>query len=84
MDKLVYDRALKGVVKDIFPEGKEPSSEFRPDERIDAFLSVGSINGRMVGSILTIGPLNKLMIELGRSVKDIMGIPYDMEINNQP
>lgn len=83
-DKLVYDRALKGVTKDIFPEGKEPTSEFRPDERIEAFLSVASINGRMVGSVLNIWSLNKIMIELGRSVKDIMGLPYDFEINDQP
>jgi len=83
-DKLVYDRALKGVVKDIFPEGKEPTSEFRPEERVEAFLSVASINGRMVGSVLSIWSLNKIMIELDRSVKDIMGIPYDFEINEQP
>lgn len=83
-DKLVYYSALKGVVKDIFPEGKEPKSEYRPDERIDSFLAAGSINGRMVGSIITIGCINKLMIELDRHVKDIMGIEYDMEINDQP
>lgn len=83
-DKLVYDRALKGVIKDIFPEGKEPSSEYRPEERVEAFLSVASINGRMVGSVLNIWAMNKIMIELGRSVKDIMGIPYDFEINEQP
>ena len=74
-DKLVYYSALKGVVKDIFPEGKEPKSEFRPDESVDALLSAESINARMVGSIISVGCINKLMIELGRKARDIMGLP---------
>ena len=38
-DKIVYYSALKGVTKDIFPEGKEPTSEFRPDEKLHSLLS---------------------------------------------
>lgn len=78
-DKLVYYSALKGVTKDIFPEGEEPYSEFRgPDEKVDTLLSVGSVNGRMVGSIIATGCINKILIELDRKVKDIMGIKYDL------
>lgn len=74
-DKIVYYSALKGVTKDIFPEGKEPRSEFRPEEKIDAMLSVESINARMVGSIINVGYINKILIELARKSRDIMDIP---------
>ena len=76
-DKLVYFSALKGVVKEIFPEGKEPYSEYRPDEKVHSFLPVGSINARMVSSVLTLGSINKVLIELDRHVKDIMGVKWD-------
>lgn len=74
-DKIVYYSALKGVTKDIFPEGKEPRSEFRPNEQIDTMLSVESINARMVGSIISSGCINKILIELGRRSREIMGLP---------
>lgn len=74
-DKIVYYSALKGVVKDIFPEGKEPRSQFRPDEPIDTMLSAESINGRMVGSIINTGCINKILIELARKSREIMGLP---------
>lgn len=76
-DKLVYFSALKGVVKEIFPEGKEPYSEYRPKEKVHSFLPVGSINARMVSSVLTLGSINKVLIELDRHVKDIMGVKWD-------
>lgn len=76
-DKLVYFSALKGVVKNIFPGGQEPYSEFRPKETVHSFLPVGSVNGRMVGSVLVHGAINKVLIELDRKVKDIMEIPYE-------
>ena len=76
-DKIVYNSANKAVEKGIFPKGKEPYTEFRPNENIDAFVSVTSISKRLVSSTLIYGSLQKLMIELDRSVKDIMEIPYD-------
>ena len=77
MDKIVYDRANKSVIKDQIPEGKEPYTEFRPNESIYAFVSEVSIDKRMVTSTVIVGAMNKLLVELDRSVKDIMGIPYD-------
>ena len=74
-DKVVYYSALKGVTKDIFPEGKEPKSNFRPDEQIDTLLSIESINARMVGSIINTGCINKILIELGRKAREIMELP---------
>lgn len=76
-DKLVYFSALKGVVKEIFPEGKEPYSEYRPEEKVHSFLPIGSVNARMVTSVLTLGAINKVLIELDRHVKDIMGVKWD-------
>ena len=76
-DKVVYFSANKAVEKNVIPEGLEPYTAFRPRESIDAFVSEVSIDKRMVTSTLIYGSLQKLMIELDRSVKDIMGIPYD-------
>lgn len=76
-DKVVYFSANKAVEKSLIPLNLEPYTEFRPNESIDAFVSETSIDKRMVTSTLIYGSLQKLMIELDRSVKDIMGIPYD-------
>lgn len=75
-DKLVYYSALKGVVKDIFPLGDEPRSEYRPDEIIGSLLSIGSVNARMVTSVLVLGGINKGLIELDRHIKDMCGIKW--------
>lgn len=75
-DKLIYYSANKGVVKDIFPAGKEPRSDYRPNEKIHSLLASDSINGRMVGSILINGGIGKVMVELARQCKDILGIKY--------
>lgn len=76
-DKIVYLAANKAVIKTVIPKGKEPYTDFRPDEEISALLSVSSINHRMVTSIIKNGILNKMLIELDRSVKDMAGIKYD-------
>lgn len=76
-DKIVYYSANKATEKNLFPLGQEPYTDFRPNEKIDAFVSEISIDKRMVTSTLIYGGLQKLMIELDRSVKDIMGIKYD-------
>lgn len=76
-DKLIYGTAVKGVDKDIFPKGEEPYSQYRPNEKIHALLSIGSINARMVTSVLINTGINKGLIELSRKCKDILGIKYD-------
>ncbi len=76
-DKIVYNSANKAVEKGIFPEGLEPYTEFRPNEKIDAFVADSSISKRLVNSSFVYGGLQKLMVELDRSVKDIMSIEYD-------
>ena len=76
-DKIVYNSANKAVEKGIFPKGKEPYTAFRPNEKIDAFVADSSISKRIVTSTYVYGAIQKAMIELDRSVKDLMGIPYD-------
>ena len=76
-DKYTSFAANKCITKDIIPDKDAPYTEFRPKEQVSAMLGVAGINGRMVTSILRIGSLQKLMIELDRHVKDMMGIPYD-------
>lgn len=76
-DKIVYFSANKATEKSLIPLGKEPYTAFRPNESIDAFVSQVSIDKRMVSSTVIYGSLQKLMIELDRSIKDIMEISYD-------
>lgn len=76
-DKLIYNTAIKGVIKDIMPEGDEPYTDFRPNEKIDALLTSASVNARMTASIITSGTLNKVLIELTRKCKDILGIKWN-------
>jgi 8-oxo-dGTP pyrophosphatase MutT (NUDIX family) len=76
-DKITYNAANKAIISKVIPEGKEPYTDFRPNEHISAFVSVTSIQKRMVQSTVTYGALQKLMVELDRTCKDMAGIPYD-------
>ena len=76
-DKITYFSANKAVIDSIIPIDKTPYTDFRPKEPIDAMMSVTSCNKRMVNSILIYGALQKLLIEMDRSCKDILNIPYD-------
>lgn len=73
-DKVVAQSANKGVIKNIFPKGLEPFSEYRSGEPIHALFAARSFNARMVTSVWVSGAINKCMIELDRQVKEIMGI----------
>lgn len=76
-DKIVFYSANKGVIKYIIPKEEEPYTAYRPNEHIDSFMSLSSISGRMTCSIPLFAATTKLMVELDRSIKDILGIPYD-------
>jgi hypothetical protein len=77
-DKLTFTVALKGTVGDTYDEDKVPYSSYRKDEHIDTLLNSTSVNKRMTPSVFKIGGSNKFAIELGRQVKDMLGIPYDV------
>ena len=79
-DKLIYYNANKGVDKDIIPKGLEPYSLDRPDERLHTIVSIAAINGRMVTSIPNVGVINRLLIEESRKIKDMAGIPYNVNL----
>lgn len=76
-DKITYFSANKAIIKNILPDNKAPYTNFRPNEPLDAFLSQTSVDKRMVSSLIVQGSINKLLVELDRSCKDILGIPYD-------
>lgn len=76
-DKIVYNAANKATVKNVLPAGLTPTTDFRPNEPVDALVSVTSIAKRMVVSIPIYGALQKLMVELDRSCKDLAGIEYN-------
>ena len=76
-DKIVYFSANKAVIKNVLPKQLTPYTDFRPTEPVDAFVSVTSINKRLVNSTLVYGALQKLVVEMDRKCKDIAGIKYD-------
>ena len=78
--KLTFFVAVKGVVRDVFDEGKEPTSSYRPEEKINALCATPSVDARMTPSVIIITLLNKVLIELTRQVKDILNIPYDLNL----
>lgn len=78
-DKIIYYSALKGVIKNTFPEGQEPRSSFRPEEKVHSLLAVSSVNGRMVTSVLIEGAINKYLIELSRKCKQIAGMKVSID-----
>ena len=75
-DKLVFSTALKGVIKTIIPKGKEPYTDFRPNEKVEALLTTAGVNARMVSSIILNGLINKILIETDRKCKENLGIKW--------
>lgn len=76
-DKIVYFSANKAIIKNILSKENTPYTDFRPNEPIDAFVSEVSISKRMVSSTIINGSINKLLVELDRTIKDKLGIKYD-------
>ncbi len=85
-DKLIYNSALKGVVKKIINEGDEPTTDFRPNEFIEGIITTSGVNARMVSSIIINGLINKIMIETTRACQEKLGIKwrnlYEIEAND--
>lgn len=74
-DKL-SSNANKSVLMDIYPDNEAPYTDFRPNENIDMCNSCSALDGRMITSLIKTGLLNKIMIELHRSVCDIMDVKW--------
>lgn len=75
-DKLVFYQALKGVNSTIIPRGQEAYTDFRPNEHINAFLTIDGVMARMVTSAISNGLINKIIIELTRQCQEKMGIKW--------
>jgi hypothetical protein len=71
-DKLVYNTALKGVCKDVIPEGQEPYPMSDPERKIDCLFAVMSSDARMVTSLYPTGVINSCLIELDRKIKKML------------
>lgn len=76
-DKITYFSANKAIIRNVLSGDNVPYTDSRPNEPVDAFVGIVSIDKRMVASIITYGSLQKLIIEMDRSIKDILNIPYD-------
>lgn len=68
-DKVAMYSANKNVISEMIQKGYEPYSEFRPDEEISMLVSPGTVNRRMVTSIIPISGIFKVLIELKRKIK---------------
>ena len=68
-DKIALFGPNKQIVSELIPDEYAPYSEFRPDEKIEALTSPGTIARRMTISIIPIMAANKVMIELKRKIK---------------
>ena len=76
-DKLCFMTANKCIVRDVLPNNLAPYTDFRPNEPIQTVISQVAVDKRLVTSTLVLGSINKLLVELDRSCKDILGIKYD-------
>ena len=74
-DKITFYGPLKTTIGRKIPAGLEPYSEFRPDEEISTFVAPNSVLQRKVPSVMKTMLLNKIIVELKRTVLDI----YDNE-----
>ena len=76
-DKVTAFSGNKMVIHAHIPDELAPFVDSRPNEPISSILSVTSLNKRLICGSVIFGSITRLMIELDRHVKDIMGIPYD-------
>lgn len=75
-DKCVVNNANKEVLMDLYSDNDAPYTDFRPTEKIDIISSASAVDGRIITSPVKLGAINKCMIELSRSVCDIMGVKW--------
>lgn len=75
-DKLVFNQALKGVNSYVIEKGQEAYTDYRPNEYVNAFLTLTGVMARMVASAFLQGLANKLIIELSRQCQEDLGIKW--------
>lgn len=75
-DKLTFYQGLKGVCSALIPKGQEAATDFRPEEHVNGFLTSTGVAKRMVSSCISLGLLNKALIELTRQCQEDLGIKW--------
>jgi succinate dehydrogenase flavin-adding protein (antitoxin of CptAB toxin-antitoxin module) len=71
-DKLTYSTALKGIISKRLSNDEAPISEHREDEVIEAIVTPTGIISRMTADIYSMLYGNKVLVELGKQIKEIM------------
>jgi hypothetical protein len=71
-DKLTFNTALKAIIAKVVSTDESPISEYRQDEHVEAILTPTGVISRMTGDIYSMLYGNKVLIELGKQIKEIM------------
>jgi hypothetical protein len=71
-DKLTYSTALKGVISRRLSDEEAPISDYRPEEIIEAIVTPTGIISRMTSDIYSMIFGNKVLVELGKQIKEII------------
>jgi hypothetical protein len=71
-DKLTYSTALKGVISKVLAPEEAPLTEYREEETVEAILTPTGIISRMTADIYSMLYGNKVLVELGKQIKEIM------------
>lgn len=70
-DKLTFSTALKGVISKVLKEDETPLSEYRPEDPVEAILAATGYISRMCGDIYLMCGGNKVLVELGKQIREI-------------
>jgi hypothetical protein len=71
-DKLTYSTALKGIVSKRVSKDEAPISEYRSENIVEAIQTPTGIISRMTIDLYSMLYGNKVLIELGKQIKEIM------------
>jgi hypothetical protein len=71
-DKLTYSTALKGVISKRLSDDEAPISEYRQEDIIEAIVTPTGIISRMTSDIYSMIFGNKVLVELGKRIKEIV------------
>lgn len=74
-DKIAFTTALKGITSKVISEDEAPVPEYRPEDRIEAIMTPTGIISRMTADIYKILYSNKVLVELGKQIRDILEGP---------
>ena len=70
-DKLTFQTALKGVISKVFANEEAPTTEYRSEDPIEAICTPTGIISRMTSDIYSTLYVNKVLVELGKQIKEI-------------